>query len=111
MGVFEQIYDKFLSNTKNSFVEVANNISKFDGINLNNLVVYAPKNLVELNKVIDCVACGQSIIINFASIAKGDCVGFSNYLSGAVYALKAQVFKLENQLFVIAPKNIKISTL
>ena len=110
MGIFEQFLSNFRAN-ENSFVDIQKDISKFDGINLNGLVVYAPKNLKELNKVIDCVLCGQTIIINFASIKKIEQQQFSNYLSGAVYALRAQVFHLQNQLFVISPKNMKISTL
>lgn len=110
MGIFEQIFDKFTENDKNIFVDTDKKISKFDGINLNNLVVYAPKNLRELNKVIDCVATGQSIIINFSSFKKNR-EQYSNYLSGAVYAIRAQVYQLENQLFLISSKNSKISTL
>ena len=111
MGLFEQFIQNFLSNQDRGFVSVSKNISKFDGINLNSLVVYAPKNIAELNKVIDCIMIGQSVIINFSSIPKKDLLSFSNYLSGAIYAIKAQVFKLQNQLFVITPKNIKLATL
>ena len=111
MGLFEQIFDKFLTKTDKNFVDVSKNIAKFDGINLNSLVVYAPQNLFQLNKVIDCIASNQSIIINFSSIKKNEYTAFSNYLSGAVFALKAQVFKLQTNIYVIAPKNIKIATL
>lgn len=111
MSFFEDIFDKFLLKDNQSFVGVSNNIPKFDGINLNSLVVYAPKNIFELNKVIDCIVANQSIIINFSSIKKNDYDAMSNYLSGAVFALKAQVFKLQSCLYVIVPKHIKIATL
>ena len=111
MSIFEQIFDKFLSKNDKNTVGISKNISKFDGINLNNLVVYAPKNLFELNKVIDCISANQSIIINFAGIDKKEYNELSNYLSGAVYAIKAQVFKLQSGLYVIVPKNVKLVTL
>lgn len=111
MGIFEHIFGKFLQNGDKNFVDISKKISKFDGINLNALVVYAPKNIVELNKVIDCVSTGQSIIINFSSIKKSEYNNLSNYLSGAVYAMKAKVFRLQSELYVIAPKNVKIATL
>ena len=110
MGIFEQILDKFTKNDKNIFVDTDKKISKFDGINLNNLVVFAPKNLSELNKVIDCIASNQPIIINISSFKKNQ-QQYSNYLSGAVYATHAKVYQLENQLFLITPKNSRISRL
>ena len=78
---------------------------------MSSLVVYAPKNLSELNKVIDCVACGQAVIINFAGIKKQDFQSIVDYLSGALYTLKAKISRLQNQLYVIMPKSIKLATL
>ena len=111
MGIFEQIFGKFLSKDEKSFVDVSKNICKFDGINLNSLVVFAPKNIFELNKVIDCVAANQPIIINFSAIKKSEYFELSSYLSGAIFALKAQAFRLQSGLYVIVPKNVKLATL
>ena len=111
MGIFEHIFNKFLQNNDKKVVDISKNISKFDGINLNALVVFAPKNIVELNKVIDCISMGQSIIINFSSIKKSEYNHLSNYLSGAIYAMRAKVYRLQSELYVIAPKNVKIATL
>ena len=111
MSLFKQFVDKFLGKENNTFVDVSDNIAKYDEINLNSLVVYAPKSLQELNKVIDCVAKEQAVIINFGAIKKKDYQTYANYLSGAVYAIKANVFQLESQLFVIAPKSLKIAKL
>lgn len=111
MSLLKQLVEKFMGKENGQFVGVADGIEKYDGVNLNSLVVYAPKSLQQLNKVIDCVASGQAIIINFEAIKKKDYQTFSNYLSGAVYAIKANVFQLQNQLYVIAPKSLKLATL
>ncbi len=112
MGLIKTIVNNFVKQKEiESEVSVDENIKKYDGINMSSLVVYAPKNLIELNKVIDCVAGGQSVIINFASIKKAEYQTVVDYLSGALYAIKAKISRLENQLYVIMPKSVKLATL
>ena len=78
---------------------------------MSSLVVYAPKNLSELNKVIDCVLGGQAVIINFENIKKSEFQNMADYLSGALYTMRAKISRLQNQLYVIMPKSIKLATL
>ena len=92
-------------------IEVNNDIKKLDSINLSSLVVYAPKTIFDVNKVIDCVSNGRSVIINFASIKKTNYQTTIDYLSGALYAIKATISRLQNQLYVIMPKSVKLATL
>ena len=112
MGLIKTIVNNFVKQKEiEKEVIVDKSINKYDGINMSSLVVYAPKNLIELNKVIDCVAGGQSVIINFASIKKNEFQTIVDYLSGALYAIKAKISRLENQLYVIMPKSVKLATL
>ena len=112
MGLIKTIVDSFVKQKlPQSEVKVANEISKYDGINMSSLVVYAPKNIVELNKVIDCVANGQAVIINFASIKRTEYQNMVDYLSGALYSLRAKISRLQHELYVIMPKTIKLATL
>src|SRR5574344_1638313 len=94
--------------TSDKQIKVAEQIQKYDGVNLNSLVVFAPKNIEELNRVIDCVAGGQPVIINFGSIKKNEMQSTSDYLSGALYAVRAKINCLQNQLYVIMPKTIAL---
>lgn len=94
-------------NKKQTQVEVNKNIGQSgDG-----LVVYAPKNIPELNKVIDCIARGQTIIINIDNIKQTNYNKIVDYLCGALYALNADINCLQNSLYIITPKNVKLSTL
>ena len=111
MSLFKQFFQKFCGQENCDCVEVSDSVAKFDGVNPHSLVVYAPKDLQELNKVIDCVLGGQAVIINLGAIRKKDYQTFADYLSGAIYVMRANVFHLEEQLFVIAPKSVKIATL
>lgn len=112
MGLLKSVINSFVKKKQvESEVEISSDIKKYDGINMSSLIVYAPKNIEELNKVIDCVAGGQSVIINFGSIKKAEYQTIVDYLSGALYAIRAKISRLENQLYVIMPKSVKLATL
>ena len=111
MGLLKSLISNFVEKKKNCSVEIANTLSKYDGINMSSLIVYAPKNLEELNKVIDCVSSGQPVIINFGNIKRTEYQNMADYLSGALYTLRAKISRLQNELYVIMPKSIKLATL
>ena len=112
MGLLKTILQNFTKEKDKSFeVKINEEVKKYDGINMSSLVVYAPKNITELNKVIDCVAGGQAVIINFDNIKKAEYQNMADYLSGALYSLRAKISRLQNQLYVIMPKSIKLATL
>ncbi|MGN1221970.1 MAG: cell division protein SepF [Christensenellales bacterium] len=110
---------KFLDNLLSGFIN-KNNIKSSVEVNktieqnandINGLIVYAPKNIAELNKVIDCIARGQTIIINMGNIKSAEYNKVADYLCGALYALNAEINCLQNSLYIITPKNVKISTI
>ncbi len=112
MGLLKTIISNFVKDKQDiKQVKIDDTIKKYDGVNMNSLVVYAPKNILELNKVIDCVAGGQAVIINFESVKKADYQSFADYLSGALYTLRAKISRLQNQLYIIMPKSVKLATL
>ena len=54
MSLLKSIINNFVKEKSvNTKIEIADQINKYDGINMSSLVVYAPKNLLELNKVIE----------------------------------------------------------
>ena len=112
MSVLKSIIQSFVKkNQPSTQVDVSDSINKYDGINMSSLVVYAPKRIEDVNKVIDCVAGGQSVIINFQNLKKTDFQSVVDYLSGALYAIRAKISRLQNQLYVIMPKSVKLATL
>ena len=112
MSILKNLVSKFVKQKDlDTSVNVNNSINKYDGINMSSLIVFAPKNISDLNKAIDCVAGGQPVIINFGSIKKAEYQSVVDYLSGALYSLRAKISRLQNQLYVIMPKSVKLATL
>lgn len=112
MSLIKSIINKFVKQkSEQQTVSVNQNIKKYDGINMSSLVVYAPKNIQDLNKAIDCVAGGQSVIINFGTIKRTEYQSVVDYLSGALYSLRAKITRLQNELYVIMPKSVRLATL
>lgn len=112
MGLLKTLIQNFAKEKdKDLEVKINDEVKKYDGINMSSLVVYAPQNISELNKVIDCVAGGQPVIINFGNIKRAEYQNMADYLSGALYSLRAKISRLQNQLYVIMPKSIKLATL
>lgn len=110
-SILKSFTQKYSKNNFEHIVKINDSIKKSDGVDVSSLVVFAPKNVAEVNKVIDAISNGQSIIINFASIRKSEFASISNYLSGALYALKANISRLQNDIYVIMPKSKKLATL
>ena len=110
-SILKSFGEKYSKNNLEQSVKVNDSIKKSDGVDVSSLVVFAPKNVEEVNRVIDCVSNGQPIIINFSSIKKAEYNSISNYLSGALFALKASISRLQNEIYVIMPKSKKLATL
>ena len=112
MSFLNNLLNGFINknSTTKSTVAINKKIGQ-NSANTNGLVVYAPKNIPELNKVIDCIASGQTIIINMGNIKSAEYNKVADYLCGALYALNADINCLQNSLYIITPKNVKISTI
>lgn len=113
MKFLSALLEKFANKQKQTgTVEISKSIDENkNAINLNGLVVYAPKNLTELNKAILCVKDGQAVIINFANMKKSELQRIFDYLSGAFFATNAQMMCLQDLLYVVTPNGTKLSTI
>lgn len=98
-------------NESQNQIEISKSIERGTGEDYAGLVVYAPHNLAELNKVIDCVCTGQTVILNMGNIKNAEYNKIADYLCGALYALNADINCLQDALYVVTPKNVKLSTL
>lgn|SRR5574344_2127293 len=109
MGILSALIDKFSKKeqlNKNIDVSIKNGIASG-----NDIVVYAPKTIMELNNVIDCAKNGQAVIVNFASIKKNEYLSAIDYLSGALYAIGANISRLQDELFIITPTKVALATI
>lgn len=113
MKFLSALLEKFATKQKQTgTVEISKSIDENkNAINLNGLVVYAPKSLTELNKAILCVKDGQAVIINFANMKKSELQRIFDYLSGAFFATNAQMMCLQDLLYVVTPNGTKLSTI
>ncbi len=80
-------------------------------INLNNLIVYAPKNSSEIHLLVDCLKRGEAIIIDLSNLCKNEVQRILDYINGALQALNGTLNRLQGNLFVLTPKNINIATI
>lgn len=102
----EYNYDDDIVKTNNNNV---NNGAK--SVNLNNLVIYSPKNNNDVKKLVDCLLRNEACIINLESLKEIEQTRILDFLSGAVYALKGKINKLQTNLYVLLPSNVKLTTM
>ena len=80
-------------------------------VSVSNLVCYAPKTNAEVKKLIDCIKNGEACIVNLAGLSDNDKICILDYLGGAVYALSANLSRLQGDLYVISPNGMNITTM
>lgn len=73
-----------------------------------NIIMYEPKNYGDIQKVVDYLKQGQSIMINLEGIADADRGRILDFLSGAIYGLNGSIHRWKDDLFVLTPEGHKI---
>ena len=73
-----------------------------------NIIMYEPKNYGDIQKVVDYLKQGQSIMINLEGIADNDRGRILDFLSGAIYGLNGSIHRWHGDLFLLAPEGHKI---
>lgn len=75
-----------------------------------NLVIYAPKDNKDIKVLVECLRRKEACIVNLGLIRAEDADKILQFLSGAVYALKGSIKRLQGDLFLMAPEGINIMT-
>ena len=75
-----------------------------------NLVIYAPKDNKDIKILVECLRRKEACIVNLGLIRAEDADKILQFLSGAVYALKGSIKRLQGDLFLMAPEGINIMT-
>ncbi len=75
-----------------------------------NLVIYAPKNNEDIKLLVECLRRREACIVNLANLKPSDADKILQFISGAVYALKGSIKRLQGDLFLMVPEGINIMT-
>lgn len=91
--------------------EINNTIPSFDGGVLGkNLIIYTPKDNNDIKILIECLRRKEACIVNLGELNSSDADKILQFLSGAVYALRGSIKRLQGDLFLMAPEGINIMT-
>lgn len=108
-------YANFDNNLANNF-----NVSEFNkeengqtpdftaGIGGKNLIIYAPKDNNDIKILVDCIRRRESCIVNLGQLKQIDADKILQFLSGAVYALRGSIKRLQGDLFLMTPEGVNI---
>ena len=112
-------YSNFDNGLANSFVvnefksnsEINSQIPNLSGgIGGSNLVIYAPKDNKDIKLLVECLRRREACIVNLGLLKTADAEKILQFLSGAVYALKGSIKRLQGDLFLMTPEGINIMT-
>ena len=92
------------------FKQTANPSPQFPGLGggFSNLVIYAPKDNNDIKILIECLRRKEACIVNLAQLKTADADKILQFLSGAVYALKGSIKRLQGDLFLMTPEGVSI---
>ena len=82
----------------------------FNAIGGKNMVIYAPRNNKDIQVLVDCLRRHEACIINLALLNENDAERILDFLSGAAYALRGSLKRLQGDLFLLTPEGVNIMT-
>ncbi len=113
----EDKYSNFDNGLANSFVvnEFNNEEENLDTTDLSsgmakNLIIYAPKDNNDIRLLVECLRRKEACIVNLGKLNASDADKILQFISGAVYALKGSIKRLQGDLFLMVPEGINIMT-
>ncbi len=75
------------------------------------MVVIEPKNIDECRKLIDNLRANKPIIINLEKVETDLARKMFDFLSGATYALKGSIQRINQNIYLFAPHNVNIKAM
>lgn len=107
-------YSNFDNGLANSFVVgELNQDSEQQGFSdgvAKNLIIYAPKDNNDIRLLVECLRRKEACIVNLGQLNASDADKILQFISGAVYALKGSIKRLQGDLFLMVPEGINIMT-
>ncbi len=117
-GTVDEKYSNFDNGLANSFVvgEFNGEENGIDTASLSsngmakNLIIYAPKDNNDIRLLVECLRRKEACIVNLGKLNASDADKILQFISGAVYALKGSIKRLQGDLFLMVPEGINIMT-
>ena len=75
------------------------------------MVVIEPKNIDECRKLIDNLRANKPIIINLEKVETDLARKMFDFLTGATYALRGSIQKINQNIYLFAPHNVNIKAM
>ncbi len=75
------------------------------------MVVIEPKNLGECRKLIDNLRANKPVIINLEKVETDLARKMFDFLSGATYALEGNIQRINQNIYLFAPRNVNIKAM
>lgn len=75
-----------------------------------NLIIYAPKTMKEIQSAVDCLRQNQSVMLDLENIGDEDRTRVLDFISGAIYGLNGSIHRFKDDSFILTPEGKKILT-
>ncbi|MFA6860307.1 MAG: cell division protein SepF [Clostridia bacterium] len=67
-------------------------------------MVQSPRSQSDIQEIVELLRKREAVIVNFSALSQRDAERGLDFLSGAVYAMRGTVEKLEGNLFLLTPQ-------
>ncbi len=105
--------EKNQSFNRNSEVD-NNNFAYTETLNSNTkqapVSVFVPKSFSDVEKIIDALRSGKNSIVHLNDVKNETAIRILDLLSGAVYALRGDVYEMDKNVFMFSPSGLEIHT-
>ena len=75
-----------------------------------NLIIYAPSTMKEIQSAVDCLRQNQSVMLDLEKIGDEDRTRVLDFISGAIYGLNGSIHRFKDDSFILTPEGKKILT-
>lgn len=92
---------------------IARNNFQNDTFNIgmrDNLIIYAPSSMKEIQSAVDCLRQNQSVMLDLEKIGDEDRTRVLDFISGAIYGLNGSIHRFKDDSFILTPEGKKILT-
>ena len=72
--------------------------------------VFVPKSFQDVEKIIDDLRNGKNSIVHLNEVKSETAIRILDLLSGAVYALRGDVYEMDKNVFMFSPSGLEIHT-
>lgn len=78
------------------------------GYGSKNVVFFKPEGYIEVNKLIDYLKQGESVMLNLDDVADSEAQRMLDFASGAIYAVNGSIQRVSGNIFLLTPEGLNI---